>query len=295
MVRSRRAKPGHTKPSHGKKRRKVHRKPDPRIRVKPSPEIESRVAAEVAKATAIAAALSPVNLFASGYLVSAVYYHDGLFSTFNADQTDADPADRIVARIAAAVPLQTKRTYIGVLRGICAEQYSELSAGPLISPVPHEPLERSRNVHPFAIDLFTPEGTPVIASARGIVVLAESEWQSQQWFSTSSVRGGNCVIVFHPDNALFFRYAHLESVVTRAGSFVERGDVIGRVGHTGFNADRKGHGNHLHFEINEYDDRTGLVAAISHDDLESLLDAAACTANSTEVRLRPLQAIAPEA
>jgi murein DD-endopeptidase MepM/ murein hydrolase activator NlpD len=273
MVRSRKA-----KARHPKKTRKIHRKPDPRIRVKPSPQIESRVSTEVAKATAIAGELTPVNLFASGYLVSAVYYHDGLFATFNPNQTDADPADRIVAHVAAAMPANAKRDYIGILCELCGEQYSELAPSRLISPVPHEPLERSRNVHPFAIDLFTPEGTPVVAAARGIVVLAESEWQALEWFSTSSVRGGNSVIIFHPDNSLFFRYAHLQSIAARAGAFVEAGDVIGRVGHTGFNADRKGHGNHLHFEINEYDDRTGLVAAISHDDLESLLDAAAITA-----------------
>jgi murein DD-endopeptidase MepM/ murein hydrolase activator NlpD len=273
MVRSRKA-----KPRHPKKTRKTHRKPDPRIRVKPSPEIESRVSMEVAQATAIAGGLTPVNLFTSGYLVSAVYYHDGLFATFNSDQRDADPADRIVAHVAAAMRPTTKRDYLALLRDLCGDQYSELAPSRLISPVPHEPLERSRNVHPFAIDLFTPEGTPVVAATRGIVVLAESEWQPQEWFSTSSVRGGNSVIIFHPDNSLFFRYAHLQSVATRAGASVEAGDVIGRVGHTGFNADRKGHGNHLHFEINEYDDRTGLVAAISHDDLESLLDAAAVTA-----------------
>ena len=251
--------------------------------MKPSLEIESRIIAEVSKAIAISAALTPANLFASGYLVSAVYYHDGLFASFNPNQRDADPADRIVAQIAAqiaaVVASQTKRTYVARLRDLCANQCSELAPSRFISPVPHEPLERSRNVHPFAIDLFTPEGTPVVATARGIVVLAESEWQPEQWFSTSSVRGGNSVIVFHPDNGLFFRYAHLESVATRAGAFVEPGDMVGRVGHTGFNADRKGHGNHLHFEINEYDDRTGLVAAISHDELETLLDSAACVAS----------------
>ncbi len=266
------------KPRHPKKTRKIHRKPDPRIRVKPSPAIEARVSMEVAKATTIGSGLTQANLFASGYLVSAVYYHDGLFATFNPNQPDSDPADRIVAHVAASMRPTTKRDYIAILRDLCDDQYSELAPSRLISPVPHEPLERSRNVHPFAIDLFTPEGTPVVAATRGIVVLAESEWQPQEWFSTSSVRGGNSVIIFHPDNSLFFRYAHLQSIATRPGEFVEAGDVIGRVGHTGFNADRKGHGNHLHFEINEYDDRTGLVAAISHDDLESLLDAAAIPA-----------------
>jgi murein DD-endopeptidase MepM/ murein hydrolase activator NlpD len=114
----------------------------------------------------------------------------------------------------------------------------------------------------------------VRSASRGMVILAESKWREKEWFSTSSVRGGNAVIVFDADRDLFYRYAHLESVSAAAGVLVEAGDEIGAVGHTGFNASLQGHGRHLHFEMNEFDPRSGLVTAIGHDDLEALLEAA---------------------
>ena len=126
-----------------------------------------------------------------------------------------------------------------------------------------------RSTHPFAIDLFALEGSPVCSATRGLVVLAENGWRPGEWFSTSSVRGGNTVIVFDPDGRRFLRYAHLDSATAVTGLFVEASDVIGTVGHTGFNADRKGHGRHLHFEINEYD--RGTVRAISRENLKLLL------------------------
>jgi murein DD-endopeptidase MepM/ murein hydrolase activator NlpD len=140
--------------------------------------------------------------------------------------------------------------------------------------VPYEPLGHSPNVHPFAIDLFVNEGSAVRSAWRGLVVLAEGGWRPLEWFSTSSVRGGNAVIVFDAGANRFYRYAHLESIYVSAGDFVEPGDQIGAVGHTGFNAARKGHGRHLHFEINEFDARTSLVSAVGHDALEAMLEAA---------------------
>jgi murein DD-endopeptidase MepM/ murein hydrolase activator NlpD len=172
------------------------------------------------------------------------------------------------------MPSGSKRAYIATLEAVCACCFSELAPAGLTVPVPYEPLGRSRAVHPFAIDLFVAEGTPVRSATRGLVILAESEWHNGQWFSTSSVRGGNAVIVFDPDASRFLRYAHLESVKTRASLFVDAGDELGAVGHTGFNAERRGHGRHLHFEINEYDSRTGLVTAVPHDQLEDLLETA---------------------
>ena len=80
------------------------------------------------------------------------------------------------------------------------------------------------------------------------------------------------MIVFDPDAARFLRYAHLGATFPRPGAFVEAGEKIGVVGHTGFNANRDGHGRHLHFEINEFSDRTGLISVVVHDDLKDLLE-----------------------
>ncbi len=110
------------------------------------------------------------------------------------------------------------------------------------------------------------------------MVLAESGWVAGDWFSTSTVRGGNTVIVFDPDQTRFLRYAHLKKALVTTGLLIEAGEEIGRVGHTGFNASRAGHGHHLHFEINEF--LNGTVTALPHEELEALLEAvsAACRA-----------------
>lgn len=217
--------------------------------------------------------MSAEQLIGSPYLVSAIYYHDGIFDDFRDDKTDADPADRIVSQIARVFSQQTKRTAVELFVGSAAPSFSELSSCPLVPPVPYEtPFGNSRNVHRYAIDLFTEEGTPVLSAARGLVVLAESGWISGDWFSTSTVRGGNTVIVFDPDKLRFFRYAHLDHATVAPGMFVEAGEVIGAVGHTGFNASRKGHGHHLHWEINEF--QSGVTVPLGHDDLQILLEAA---------------------
>jgi murein DD-endopeptidase MepM/ murein hydrolase activator NlpD len=54
-----------------------------------------------------------------------------------------------------------------------------------------------------------------------------------------------------------------------AGTTVEAGQQIGTVGHTGFNASRKGHGRHLHFEVNEFDGNS--IRALDKHQLEALL------------------------
>jgi murein DD-endopeptidase MepM/ murein hydrolase activator NlpD len=254
-----------------KHKKKHRRKPEPRIRVVPSAENEARISLEVAKAGAVLRALTPDNMLVSPYLVSAIYYHDGLLDSFNENKPDADPADRIVAHIVRGFGTRTKASYIDMLRQCCACSFSELGPGCFLKPVDYALLAHGRGIHPYAIDLFVPEGTPVRSATRGLVVIAESGWMPNQYFSTSTVRGGNSVIVFDPDRTRFLRYAHLEKACVTAGTFVENGDTIGSVGHTGFNASRKGHGRHLHFEINEY--AKGIVAALPNEELEALLEA----------------------
>ncbi len=256
--------------THRHRRRHIRRRPEPRIRVVPSEAIELRIRQEVSKAEAILANLTLDTALESPYLVSTIYYHDGLLDKVDVDKADADPAGRIVSHIARRMKPETKRDFVEVLRHACACSFSELRPDRLIAPVSYEPLDsRRRAVHAYAIDLFVAEGTPVRSATRGIVVLAENGWSAGDWFSTSTVRGGNSVIVFDADRDRFFRYAHLDVSKVEAGSFVESGDEIGVVGHSGFNASRKGHGRHLHFEINEFD--RGVTTAVAHEDLEALL------------------------
>ena len=91
---------------------------------------------------------------------------------------------------------------------------------------------------PFAhfhtgIDLVEPEGTPVLASAAGLVVVA----------SKGRIGYGNYVIVEH-GNGIETLYGHLSSIDVAPGDKVAVGQVLGREGSSGFST-----GPHLHFEL----------------------------------------------
>jgi len=82
------------------------------------------------------------------------------------------------------------------------------------------------------LDFKGPVGTPILAAAKGKVVLA-------------GFNGGygNTIEIRHA-NGLVTRYAHLSGLNVRQGQMVERGVQIGRMGSTG-----RSTGSHLHFEV----------------------------------------------
>ncbi len=82
------------------------------------------------------------------------------------------------------------------------------------------------------IDLAAPTGTPVHATADGIVERADR-------FSSY----GLYVAIEHGGN-LETRYAHMSRLAVAAGEHVKKGDVIGYVGTTG-----RSTGPHLHYEV----------------------------------------------
>jgi peptidoglycan LD-endopeptidase LytH len=95
-----------------------------------------------------------------------------------------------------------------------------------------------------AIDIMAAEGAPVIAATDGTV--------EKLFFSDGG--GGITAYVRSPDQRWMYYYAHLQGYASglAEGQKVKRGQLIGRVGHTG-NANRQG--PHLHFAINQM--RTG--------------------------------------
>ena len=90
-----------------------------------------------------------------------------------------------------------------------------------------------------AIDIMADEGTPVIAATDGKV--------EKLFFSDGGC--GNTIYVRSPDERWTYYYAHLKGYAPglAEGQQVKRGQIIGRVGHTG-NASAEG--PHLHFAIN---------------------------------------------
>jgi murein DD-endopeptidase MepM/ murein hydrolase activator NlpD len=93
------------------------------------------------------------------------------------------------------------------------------------------PVYGYRSCH-TGVDLGAPSGTPIRATAAGIVVI-----------NATGGPYGNHTLVSH-GNGLFSMYAHQSRVGAEEGQTVKKGDVIGYVGSTGYST-----GPHLHFEI----------------------------------------------
>ena len=85
------------------------------------------------------------------------------------------------------------------------------------------------------VDIFAARGTPVLAAADGLVTSVGVNGL-----------GGNVVWQFRPMRGESLYYAHLDTQLVKAGSYVRRGDVLGTVGNTG---NARGGPTHLHFGI----------------------------------------------
>ncbi|WP_291133609.1 M23 family metallopeptidase [Erythrobacter sp.] len=94
----------------------------------------------------------------------------------------------------------------------------------------HPVLGRRR--HHKGVDLAAPTGTPVYATADGMIERAE--------FS----RSYGLVIYADHGAGLETRYAHLSKLAVAEGERVKKGDLIGYVGSTG-----RSTGPHLHYEV----------------------------------------------
>jgi len=83
------------------------------------------------------------------------------------------------------------------------------------------------------IDISSPLGTPIRASHDGMVI-----------YSNNTIKGyGNLIILRHSEEYVTV-YAHNQVNLVEEGTWVEKGQFIGKVGQTG-----RASGPHLHFEI----------------------------------------------
>ena len=94
-------------------------------------------------------------------------------------------------------------------------------------------FEETENRRHQGIDISSAVGTPIKASNAGSVI-----------YSNNTIKGyGNLVILRHSEE-LVTVYAHNQMNLVEEGAWVEKGEVIGKVGQTGRTS-----GPHLHFEI----------------------------------------------
>jgi len=93
------------------------------------------------------------------------------------------------------------------------------------------PVLGGRRQH-AGIDLAAPTGTPVYATADGVI--GRADWYSSYGLYISINHGAS----------METRYAHLSRLAVAAGDNVKKGDLIGYVGSTG-----RSTGPHLHYEV----------------------------------------------
>ena len=101
------------------------------------------------------------------------------------------------------------------------------------------PFTRAPDFHK-GLDLAAPVGTPIYATADGVVTFAG--WYplrlNPRWW-----RFGNLVVVNHADRFITI-YGHCDSIRVKSGQTVKQGQNIAMVGSTGWSTN-----SHLHYEV----------------------------------------------
>lgn len=101
-----------------------------------------------------------------------------------------------------------------------------------------------RGTEYYTVDFDMPEGTEVFSAREGEVLNTEDRFAWSCMHSDCD-RYSNFVEILHADGTIG-KYFHLQagSVVVRPGEFVERGELLGRSGDTGYS-----NAPHLHFGV----------------------------------------------
>ena len=143
------------------------------------------------------------------------------------------PAQR-QALVSAAVPNRVS----GIIPGFAAQPVAIPSLIPVESVklssdfgMRTHPVLGGRRAH-RGVDLAAPAGTPIRASADGMVSRAD-------WFS-----GYGLYVAVEHGGEIQTRYGHMSRLNVAAGQRVRKGDIIGYVGSTG-----RSTGPHLHYEV----------------------------------------------
>jgi len=115
-----------------------------------------------------------------------------------------------------------------IARGFVWPAYGRITSG---FGLRLHPIFGTREMH-TGIDIGAPSGTPVFAARAGRVTYAGVE-----------AGYGKLIVIDHGDGVTTW-YSHLSTIVVRIGQLVHHGELVGRVGSTGYST-----GPHLLFEI----------------------------------------------
>ena len=163
-------------------------------------------------------------------------------SDADAQPTVQTPDVRQTKKTAAAAPkTQTVAVMSEVVQPVDNGRYTSYF-GDRVNPITHQ-----RAFH-TGLDIAVPEGTAIKAAYAGMVrKTGEDE------------RSGKYLILSHGDFETF--YCHCSRIIASEGDVVAAGDVIARVGETGWAT-----GPHLHFEIRKDGERLDPLPVLTGDD-----------------------------
>jgi len=97
------------------------------------------------------------------------------------------------------------------------------------------PIKKVKMMH-NGVDIIAPEGTPVYATADGLVRKVEQAFEEG--------KGRGMYIIIDHENGFSTLYSQLSAYNTSEGKEVKQGDKIGYVGSSGIST-----GPHLHYEV----------------------------------------------
>lgn len=120
-------------------------------------------------------------------------------------------------------------------------QVDRLAATPSIRPAKGWITSRfEKRTSPFtgrpefhhALDIASDAGTPLLATANGVIAFAGNKWLL-----------GKTIVIDH-GHGMITRYGHCQKLLKKAGDPVKRGSVIALMGNTG-----RSTGPHVHYEV----------------------------------------------
>ncbi|QFP42055.1 M23 family metallopeptidase [Borrelia miyamotoi] len=157
------------------------------------------------------------------------------------DILDANNLDNEVLHLGQRLFIPGGRMSQTLLRNALGETFLFPTQGVITSGYGYrpDPFTKIISFH-NGIDIANAANTPILATKEGIVV--------KVGFSVGGY--GRYIIISH-NNGFQTLYAHLGSFAVKTGQKVSRGQIIGRMGSTGYST-----GNHLHFTIFK-DGKTG--------------------------------------
>jgi hypothetical protein len=156
-----------------------------------------------------------------------------------------DPADQ--GRVSSfsldmtALPGDPNATPRDLTYGLPVAEHSDWRLGQAF----HGDWSHNDEQNQYAIDLVVPEGTPVLAARRGVVMQVESGFDQGGGNRAKLAERANLVRIIHDDGTMAL-YAHLQEngVYVKVGQKVSVGQQIAVSGNTGYSS-----GPHLHFAV----------------------------------------------